>query len=252
MDQDYSTIESGMQGEDSSNTEKMMDGSKNDTKHPPPSIKIFYHVFAHAYMWRSIVPDQMNKLLYSGLLMKCKVCHITIVGPQAKECAEYIESFPRVQILLDPQNQTAERVTLLRMHDLIEDDDYVLYMHSKGVTRIDHFSWVRIMDWRNLMEWYLIHSHETCLEKLSDHDVVGTNFSIHPVPHFSGNFWWIRGSYYKSLPRHIGGNYLDPEQYVLQKSCRVCTMYDSKTNHYHQRFFMTRYVDGAVETTTPS
>lgn len=209
------------------------------TPHP---IKIFYHIFAHSHAWRAMVPDQMNKLLYSGLLEKCAVCHITILGPQANECAEYVQSFPKVEILLDPQNQTAERVTLLRMHDLVEEDDYVLYIHSKGVTRTEHTLWIRVNDWRNMMEWFVIHHHNECIARLANHDAVGVNLMTHPAPHFSGNFWWVTGSHFRKLPRRIGLAYLDPEQYLLSIPCTVCCLYESKVDHYKNRWMVTTYV----------
>ena len=235
----------------------IMSLSSRNTSFRSNPIKIFYHVFAFKGTWRTIVPDQMNKLLYSGLLLKCKVCHVTITGPEAEDCRGLVEMYPNTEVLVDPPNQTAERVTLLRMHDLVEQGDHVLYIHSKGVTRTDPGDWMRIYDWRNTMEWFLIHKYEECLENLRRYDVVGVNLSYDPndvitdekadtqnrtPPHFSGNFWWCTGEFYLRHPRSIASNYLAPEMYILSVPCTVRSMYQSNTNHYHRRHPFHNYI----------
>jgi len=206
-------------------------------------IKIFYHIYAWNGTWKTIVPDQLSKLMYSGLLKKSFKLYVYIVGPEGYDCAKFVGGYPNVEIIVDVNNQTAERVTLLGMRQFIKPDDYVLYLHSKGVTKTDFEIWLRINDWRNLMEYHLIYRHEECLEKLKEHDVIGVNRLLTPSPHFSGNFWWAKASYVLSLPETIGGNYLDPEQYVLSQECWTFCMYESETNHYENRFPISIYYD---------
>jgi len=52
---------------------------------------------------------------------------------------------------------------------------------------------------------------------------VGVGYTTKMIgPHFSGNFWWTKGSYFKTLPKdaegnlNIGNGYLDPENFVFK------------------------------------
>ena len=73
------------------------------------------------------------------------------------------------------------------------------------------------------MEYYLIKNFKFCLEKLNDYDIVGVGYMTKIIgPHFSGNFWWSKGSYYKTLPtkadmtNNIGPDYLAPESFIFK------------------------------------
>lgn len=207
-----------------------------ENHHP---LKIFYHVYAGKGRWQPIVYDQMTKLLYSGLLLECVACFITIVGPDYEACREYVMTYPNVFVKAVPNDSSMERLTLLSIHHHIHPDDYILYIHSKGVTKYDMDI---IRDWRNLMEWCLISNYKKCLELLEKHDVVGINRLSMPTPHFSGNFWWTKGSHYLRLPQEIGPEYTDPEMYVLSVDCWTYSLFESGVNHYTEIYPMVRYV----------
>ena len=67
-------------------------------------------------------------------------------------------------------------------------------------------------DWVEYLEFFILHNYKTCLEKLDEYDVVGTEYlgpPNHRNPHMSGNFWWTKSSHIKNLvvplekaPRH--------------------------------------------------
>lgn len=208
-----------------------------DEEHP---IKIFYHVYAATGRWHPIVHDQMTKLLYSGLLQKAKACFITIVGADHEACRSYVMGYPNVFVKVVPDDESMERLTLLSIHHHIHPQDFILYMHSKGVTKYDMDI---IRDWRNLMEWCLIKNHDKCLELLQNHDVVGINRHSDPTPHFSGNFWWTKGSHYLRLPHEIGPEYTDPEMYILSNDAWTYSLFESGVNHYTHTYPMIRYVN---------
>jgi len=76
------------------------------------------------------------------------------------------------------------------------------------------------------MEYNLISRHEECAKLLNTCDIVGVAYKdILIGPHFHGNFWWSKVSYFKKLPEKIGDNYTDPEAYVFKgPSPKVCKM----------------------------
>ena len=120
---------------------------------------------------------------------------------------------------IDSENKTYERFTLLQIKKYINIDDKILYIHSKGVSRSKNNN---ILDWRNCMEYYLIHKYEECIKSLNVFDVVGINYLIYPKPHYSGNFWWATAKYYNTLPDVIDyTDHINPELYICSGNPNV-------------------------------
>lgn len=94
-----------------------------------------------------------------------------------------------------------------------DDDAYFLYMHAKGVTSYERCLrqkkfevFKNYLYWRKFLEWGTIENWKTCVEKLDEgYDVVGCNYTTWPMKHFSGNYWWSKSSYIKSI-NHINND----------------------------------------------
>lgn len=120
----------------------------------------------------------------------------------------------------DIVDENTEALTLTRLyedcHKLLNDDDVVFYFHSKGITsyisnvgpglikehRIRHY-------WRNTLNHYMMTRWRDCVKALETHDVVGLQCIEEPYKHLSGNFWWARASYIKTLPHPIDPDWND-------------------------------------------
>lgn len=112
-------------------------------------------------------------------------------------------------------------------------DSYILYLHTKGNSYGN--PWQGIIDWTNMMLYFLVEKHTICINKLNmDYDTVGCNLFEKPSIHYSGNFWWAKTNYIKTL------NLLDenkpskmaPEFWVLQNKPKICTIHSSGVDHY--------------------
>lgn len=83
---------------------------------------------------------------------------------------------------------------------IIEDDDYVLYFHTKGVSIPTN---IRAQKWRVFMNLAMLKYLPKRIKELEETgmDLNGVNWSDWAgIEHFSGNFWLTRGAYIKSLP----------------------------------------------------
>ena len=78
------------------------------------------------------------------------------------------------------------------------DEEYnIFYFHLKGLSRLGNQN---VTDWRKFMEYWMIDRWQECVEKLENgYDLVGTNIIEQPWLHSSGNFWWSKSSYIKTL-----------------------------------------------------
>ena len=194
----------------------------NSHSHSHGKLYVFYHIYCNTNTM-SVVRDQVTKIIFSGLYKKVEkiFCYLTGLKEVVDMVKAYIETLGTKFVIDDigVGDTTYERYTLSRIHKMINekklhDADKFLYIHSKGVSR-SHENGVMmecIYLWRNYMEYNLISRHEECAKLLNTCDIVGVAYKdILIGPHFHGNFWWTKVSYFKKLPEKIGDNYTDPE-----------------------------------------
>jgi hypothetical protein len=199
-------------------------------------LKIVFHICAINNAI-DVVKEQMSALIYSGLYddprLEAVYCFITARDEHSLAMMRtYLMTYYRFKIVIVKEalnDPTYERFTLESMRNLIQDNDAdtaVLYMHSKGVSYTDLLKQGNIHCWTKALNYHLIGRYQHCLEALeAPCDVVGAFYCDIPAPHFQGNFWWARGSYLKTLPEHIGRDYLAPEiQYLFTRNPRYVAM----------------------------
>lgn len=204
------------------------------------------HVFIHVCTinhWEYVLQRQLDRIVTSGLYEACESICLGILGDG--DLKDYIERYPKLTILFqDPDKSRYERPTLLQLHELCKssaENDLVLYLHSKGVSRSGAEPNPFITDWSTYMEYFAIDRWTYCADSLQDHDVCGVNWRIHPLPHFSGNFWWATAGYISTLPGHIGCDYCDPEFWLGLNSPKVMCFHESHIDHYWGPYPESRY-----------
>jgi hypothetical protein len=148
------------------------------------NLAIFQHMSLMG-KWDDIFFEQYSLLLGSGLLEINK-------NTKINTCYALPESF--------------EYETLKKLQDYCKHniDAYVLYMHTKGVSRTGKAR--ECCDyWRKYMEYFLIEQYKSCLWRLVDgFDLAGVDWHQRPeintrYPHFHGNFWWAAARYINTL-----------------------------------------------------
>lgn len=172
---------------------------------------IVYHIYCvNDYL--TIVTEQFNRLLKSGLYEWCDVIEITCTDTTGdfKGIDEIFKGFDKVN-LNKFKNNMYEYYSIKKIWDYSQKySGKVLYFHSKGVSnkykkinteeisewKIDGIKW-----WREIMEYFLIDNWEECLMKLETNDTCGvTNVDNW----YWGNFWWSNLNFIKDNPEPIG------------------------------------------------
>lgn len=193
------------------------------------------------------------KIRNSGLLKKTKQIYVVIVGHTSDTIREQLERLEKVAVY-ERHNRGSEIETLNVLWQFSElyKNSYVLYLHSKGVTRPDNTC---IADWIECMEYFLIERHEDCLEHLKNFDTVGPNIRQSPSRHFSGNFWWAKTSYLNKLkcPEVYLKDRLYSEFWLFDYSGPYTykCIYDSAVNHYSENFEREKYINVNTKPKTP-
>jgi hypothetical protein len=210
-------------------------------------IYIFYHIYCNQYTLE-VIKDQINKIIFSGLYDSCNNIYCFLTGEEnyINICNDYIKGCGNKFSIEDIgiNDKSYERFTLLKIKKYINKNDKFLYIHSKGITKgNDQY----VTDWRNAMEYFLIYKYKDCLKELDDHDTVGINYI--PNIHYSGNFWWTKGSYYLKLPNKIDDSYLSPENYLCTKNPKYRNLHSTKLEglgHYKNLYPLKNYVDTII------
>jgi hypothetical protein len=225
----------------------------------PPQVYIFYHIFCNSNTL-AVVRDQVTKIIFSGLYEDVSKIFCFLTGN--KENVAIVETFLKTlpkkfsiqEIGID--DKSFERFTLNKIKDIVHDKDKFLYIHSKGVTHPQNQNEASdaVYLWRNYMEFYLIRHYKKCLEKLATHDIVGAIYKDFMIgPHFSGNFWWSTGAYFKRLiaGHTIGDFYMDPESFIFKAKPTFYKMDGTRIANdsilYKDPMHMKRYMDDSVQ-----
>lgn len=189
--------------------------------------------------WKHIVSEMFNQFITSGLYDEVVSIRCGVLGNH-QDLQEDFFKHSKVEIIGLSENYSEyEPFTLNKLYDdALKDDFKVLYVHSKGVTR--PYS-QPVKDWVRLMCFFNIQNFRRCNYLLDQGtDVVGINFTprddLHTA-HFSGNFWWTKTFYIRSISRLIYNNYFAPEFWICSNSKgKFESLFDSNVNHYNQNY----------------
>ena len=177
-------------------------------------LKLFYHVHVTGdpYADMFFVDEQIKRLQYSGLIEEA-ACYAVICGPNPYLLYDLIDRSRRFRILEMMDNdmqQMFEGRTLRHIRSEINEEDAVVYMHTKGISYLAGDRTVAgqftarhvkaINGWRDTMEHYCIDQWQDRYNGLIDWDTQGCYLREKPFRHYMGNFWWARASYMMSLP----------------------------------------------------
>ena len=188
--------------------------------------------------WERILQDQLGKINNSGLIAVTEAVAVSLVGPH---CLTLGSLGGKIHIAHRSENACEYEFPALKLlqETCCRTDCCVWYIHSKGVSKTGELK-TRIEDWRLYMEHFVIERYAFCIEALWDHDVCGVDWHRFPMPHFSGNFWWARSDYIRTLPE-IGdidcANRGVAEFWIgMNKTVRAKILFESGVDHYKQRY----------------
>lgn len=179
-------------------------------------INVFYHIYLCDGVDK-IINEQLDKLYF----LKNEIDNIDFF---INMTPEYNKNFLN-DLLLNRIYELTKNVTyckenyyelptlsLLYHHAKKTDNEFYLYFHTKGASRMHHvdsidnfrnYSYRNVENWRKIMEHFCIDNWKICVEKLENNDLVGCNYIrqniLGVLAHYSGNFWWSKSEFIKKL-----------------------------------------------------
>lgn len=204
-------------------------------------IACFYHVYQTGN-WGSLVNEQLNLLKSSGL---CDASAMVYVGVNGDEEFPFYDEKLTIVRNLSPELEEAPTLESLRKFCEFNSGWNVLYFHTKGVTK----QTPETTDWRKIMEYYCIERWEDCLKNLQVHDTVGCLYMdecyLGFYPHYSGNFWWAKSDYIRTLNHGYLKNGIrnNREFWIGTGNGSMFSFLNTGLNHYAVRFPREAYAD---------
>jgi hypothetical protein len=187
-------------------------------------VYVFYHIYCNKNTL-DVVKEQTSTIIDSGLYERVDAiyCFLTGSAEDIDTVSKYISTLSAKFIIkaTGVDDMSYERFTLNKITETIQENDKFLYIHTKGVASLHPSKNDNIILWRKYMQYQLIERFQECLDGLDTYDVVGVAYATRLIgPHFSGNFWWSTGSYYRKLNKSvkIGDDYFEPESYLFKNN----------------------------------
>ena len=117
----------------------------------------------------------------------------------------------------------------------------LLYLHTKGISYNDSYIKQNIIDWTDMMLYFLITEYKNCIYLLNFYNTAGCNYSKEPKYHYSGNFWWANTDYIKTLYKIKSGIRHDAEWWILSNNPKYYILHNSNINHYESNYPSNNY-----------
>ena len=170
------------------------------------------------YNYLEIVEEQLS-ILHKGLLQKTNklVIFITKYNDACVELDTLLNKYNtcnNIILVKSPDNLYEKFAINNYKHYINEDDYYIYYFHTKGLSRTKPSLMSIFSSRRKILNYYTLDKYDVNIQLLEKYDAVGCSAHLYPKKHFSGNFWWSKSSYVKKL-QNINAKYLSPEMYIL-------------------------------------
>ena len=200
-------------------------------------VHIYYHIYTIDGV-EFIINEQLN--LIKKHFDFPYILNVGIsIADENKSISNILDILDKSKIR-DIRAKGHEFVTL----DLIEkdkekfgDSDYILYIHTKGASKQGNQN---VISWRQLMNYFNIEKCKNIFKifEKTSYNTYGVlltdvgNFKLH----YSGNFWWVKASYLKTIDMNgIRKNRFNAEVNYIQNGIdwKPYSPYNSEvTNHY--------------------
>jgi hypothetical protein len=187
------------------------------------AIKVYYHIHCtgDTYADLFLVDEQLKALQWSKLLYSAEVnCVITgdnswglhdlVIRTLGKDRLRCVNILERTDT---DHEELYEGRTLQYLWRDAQPDDYICYIHTKGISYLTGQRKVNgvfnarhikaINGWRLKMEQKILTEWPQRIAAMPGCDTQGCYFKQDPFWHYMGNFWWAKGSHILKLPNPI-------------------------------------------------
>jgi len=158
-------------------------------------IRIYYHIYGIDNV-DEIVDEQLS--LLNAIKEPFK---LTVGLSVSNESYDNDNLLDKINPNIIKCNENEFLTLNLIQQDDIEDNDYILYLHTKGASKINTLLYEKESNWRKLLNYYLIVRYSDAIKNLNEYNTFGYQLEelANGMDIYSGNFWWATGKYIKTI-----------------------------------------------------
>lgn len=179
---------------------------------------------------RKVLDELIEIIMESGLYETLDKIFVINIGNNL-ETNVFDKKIIIINYSPEPKLFELPTINLLNIFSKFNPDAKLLYLHTKGTSYSQN---TNVNDWKNMMLYFLVENHKTCIELLDKYNTVGCNYLDSPHKHFSGNFWWANCKYLKQLAQIVSGIRHDAEWWIMTGSdnANKYVVHHSNIDHY--------------------
>lgn len=168
-------------------------------------IKVYYHI-ADLFGWQELVDEKIELMKRSGLWKNASEIHL-LLHYERKSFESWAQQFndeEKVKVTYfdgscHPLGESYSNRHIWKDCWNTKEEFFLLRFHTKGLYQRTFSHWPVAIKWNEYFDYFNIEKWQDCVNALDQgYDVAGVNW--HPPSHFSGNIWWAKSHYVRSLP----------------------------------------------------
>lgn len=165
-------------------------------------IKVFYYI-AQMKDWETCVKEQVDCINNAGLYDAVEKINVIVGGDKD---IPFLDK--KYEIIKHSKIEDFEFPALQSIYENANPVDKILYLHTKGVSRIGRINRLAGKKWRDYLMWGCVENWKDCVYALRKHDASGVQWTRLNKQYeklcgtskvFAGNFFWSTGEHIKKL-----------------------------------------------------
>ena len=211
-------------------------------------VHIYYHIYAVDGVEKII--DEQLSLIQENFDFPY-ILNVGISIPNENQSIENIlKRFSKIRDVRANGNEFTTIDLIEKDKEKFNDSDYILYIHTKGASKLKQDNYKDIETWRHIMNYFNIEKVKNVFKlfEKSDYNTYGI---LYANPNnggfYSGNFWWMTSKYAKTIDTKdvSKNNRYNAEGNYIQKGIdwKPYSAYDIDNigNHYLLNFKRNEY-----------
>ena len=201
-------------------------------------VHIYYHIYAIDGV-ESIVDEQLNLIKAHFDFPYILNVGISIAENDTPTTSILEKIKPNLRDIRSKGNEWTTLDLIRKDTEKFGDSDYILYIHTKGASKQKDNRYENIISWRHLMNYFNIEKVKNVF-KLFERTEFNTYGVILKGHFYSGNFWWAKGSYLKTINlENIKLNRFAAETNYIQcgKNWKPYSPYNNEMDNDYETYF---------------
>jgi len=160
-------------------------------------VHIYYHIYAIDGV-EEIIDEQLSLIEKYFDFPYILNVGISIANENISTISILEKIKPNLRDIRSKGNEWTTLDLIRKDSEKFGDSDYILYIHTKGASKQNDNRYENIVSWRHLMNYFNIEKIKNVFKLFEK-----TEFNTYGVMlrgyFYSGNFWWAKGSYLKTI-----------------------------------------------------